>query len=288
MLQRLLGDIPVADFLRNRFHRLPFAYANARSDWVALAEWSTAASILQQPSLDLLIGRPEGRWPGTTVPTPEEARALMAEGYTLSIRHAERHDPGIAAIAESFRRDFAAPIDVQLFCTPAHAPGFGWHYDPEDVFVLQTQGSKHWELRKNTVNPWPLIEAIPQNMRYEREIMPLMRCTLAVGDWLYIPGGYWHRTQAADVESISLSVGVLSPNGIDAFDFLRTKLLDSLQWRQRLPTVGEAQAGTDEDLRKRFHEMFAALAEDAAKTLTRDEFIDSWIARQRSAMAPPH
>ncbi|MBX9681963.1 MAG: cupin domain-containing protein [Gemmataceae bacterium] len=124
-------------------------------------------------------------------------------------------------------------------------------------------------------------------MRYEREIMPLMRCTLAAGDWLYIPGGYWRRTQAAEVESISLSIGVLSPTGIDAFDFLRTKLLDSLQWRQRLPTAGEAQAATDENLRQRFREIFAALAEDAAKTLSRDEFIDSWIARQQSAMTPP-
>lgn len=286
MLQRLLGNIAVAEFLRQHFHRLPFALAGGCRDFVGLADWPTTARMLQQPDLDVLIGRPEGRWPGTTIPTPDEARRLLAEGYTISIRHAEKHDAGIGEMAASFRRDFATPIDVQLFCTPANAPGFGWHYDPEDVFVLQTHGSKHWELRKNTVNPWPLIETIPQDMRYEREIMPLMRCTLAAGDWLYIPGGYWHRTQAAEVESISLSVGVLSPTGIDAFDFLRTKLLDSLQWRQRLPTAGDAQAGTAEELRQRFREMFAALAEDAAKALTRDEFIDSWIARQRSAMTP--
>ena len=38
-------------------------------------------------------------------------------------------------------RDFAAPVDVHLYCTPAGQPGFGWHYDAEDVFVLQTAGS---------------------------------------------------------------------------------------------------------------------------------------------------
>src|SRR5947209_3055839 len=134
---------------------------------------------------------------------------------------------------------FLAPIDVHVYCTPAGQPGFGWHYDAEDVFVLQTAGRKEWSLRKNTVNPWPLAEALPADMRHEREIMPVLRCTLAAGDWLYIPAGYWHRTRAGE-ESVSLSVGVLSASALDVYDFLRRQLLSSLRWRQRLPPAGGA------------------------------------------------
>src|SRR5262249_27039897 len=150
---------------------------------------------------------------------------LLAEGCTLGIRHAEKHDPGLARLAEGFRRDFASPVDVHLYCTPAGRPGFGWHYDAEDVFLLQTQGTKEWFLRKNTVNPWPLAEPPPADMRYRLELMPLLRVTLAAGDWVYIPCGYWHRTEAGSEESISLSVGVRSPSAVDVYDYLRRQLL---------------------------------------------------------------
>lgn len=64
--------------------------------------------------------------------------------------------------------------------------------------------------------------------------MPLMRCSHCAGDWLYIPHGYRHRADAR-ADSISLTVGVMSPSALDIFDFLRRELLDSLLWRQRLP-----------------------------------------------------
>src|SRR5204862_57834 len=132
-------------------------------------------------------------------------------------------------------------IDVHVYCAPGASPGFGWHYDAEDVFILQTVGSKEWWLRKNTVNPWPLVEALPADMRYPREIMPVLRCHLLAGDWLYIPAGYWHRTQAGE-ESISLSVGVLAATAVDVYDFLRREVLASLRWRKRLPVAGRASA----------------------------------------------
>jgi 50S ribosomal protein L16 3-hydroxylase len=129
------------------------------------------------------------------------------------------------------------------------------------VFVLQTCGSKEWEPRKNTVNPWPLVETLPADMRHEREIMPVLRCLLAAGDWLYIPHGYWHRTRAAE-ESISLSVGLRSAAALDVFDFLRGELLSSLKWRQRLPPAGAASPLGPEELSRRYRELFADLGAD--------------------------
>ena len=78
------------------------------------------------------------------------------------------------------------------------------------------------------------MDALPEDMQFEREIMPLLRGTLETGDWLYIPNGYWHRTWAP-TESISLSIGIATRTGMDVFDFLRQRLAQSLRWRQRLP-----------------------------------------------------
>jgi 50S ribosomal protein L16 3-hydroxylase len=222
------------------------------------------------------VGREGQSAQGPVPQTAAEARALLEAGWTLGLRHAERHDPGLAALAEGFRADFAAPIDLHLYCTPAGHPGFGWHFDAEDVFVLQTLGTKEWQLRKNTVHPWPLVETLPADMRYRREVMPLLRCTLTAGDWLYIPGGYWHATRAGD-ESISLSVGVLSPTGMDAFDFLRGQLLESLRWRQRLPSLGAATGVGEEELVCRYRELFAELGRDLAEVMGREEFVRAYL-----------
>ena len=40
---------------------------------------------------------------------------------------------------------------VQLFVTPAETHGFSWHYDAEEVFIVQTAGVKDYLLRENTV-----------------------------------------------------------------------------------------------------------------------------------------
>lgn len=158
-------------------------------------------------------------------------------------------------------------MDVHIYATPPNSFGFSWHYDAEDVFILQTTGAKEYFLRKNTVNPWPLEETLPTDMRYERELMPLMRVLLRAGDLLYIPCGYWHRAQTgADSEvALSLAIGVMSRSAISIFDRLRSELLDSLLWRQRLAVTGHL---TPEEAEVVYRRLLDDLAADITKRLT--------------------
>ena len=82
-------------------------------------------------------------------------------------------------LAAGFEDDFHAPANIHIYATPAGKYGFSWHYDAEEVFIMQTSGRKEYSLRKNTVHPWPLVETIPQDMGYSREIMPLMHVLLS-------------------------------------------------------------------------------------------------------------
>jgi 50S ribosomal protein L16 3-hydroxylase len=287
VIEQLLGAVPLATFMEEYFLRQPFSLSGGCRHVCRLGSWSTIERLLVQPDVDVIVSRQGEQWPGAAAPPDAaQARALVGNGYTLGVRHAHRHDSGLAELANAFRHDFHAPIDVHLYCTPGGNPGFGWHYDAEEVFVLQTHGGKQWQLRKNTVNPWPLVETLPADMRHEREIMPLIRCELAAGDWLYIPSGWWHRTEASE-ESISLSVGVLSATGLDVFDFLRARLLQSIRGRQRLPASGAAAGmdpaapSGDATIEECYHEVFRELGEDLAKEFRREELITAFL-RHRS------
>jgi ribosomal protein L16 Arg81 hydroxylase len=278
-LQSILGDLPAQRFLEDFFLRQPFSRAGGARDFLALGTWETIQGILADANVDLMLACQNRLWEGDGRPSFEQVRELHAQGYTLVIRHAERHDRRLAELAAGFRGDFAAPVNVHLYATPASQFGFGWHYDAEDVFILQTQGSKEYSLRKNTVNPWPLEETLPADMQFEREIMPVMKCRLEAGDWLYIPAGYWHMGQASEA-AISLAVGIMSTTAIDVLDFVRTKLLDSLLWRQRLAPRG-ATAATDDDLVENYRQVFAALAADFQRQLDTAATARAFIAQRR-------
>jgi ribosomal protein L16 Arg81 hydroxylase len=278
-LEHLLPPDRQAAFLRENFLRLPYAAPGGCTNLTHLGSWEVVAHLLAEPGVDALLGREGQQYAGPTPTDMVKLRELLGAGYTLGVRHAERHHAGLGELAQGFQRDFVAPINVHVYCTPAGHPGFGWHYDAEDVFILQTQGSKEWWLRKNTVNPWPLVETIPADMRYAREIMPVIRCRLLAGDWLYIPAGYWHRTEAGD-ESISLSVGVLSATALDVYDFLRRELLASLRWRQRLPVAGRAAALGPAEPEAAYRQTFADLGRDLAELLGREETVRKFLAER--------
>jgi 50S ribosomal protein L16 3-hydroxylase len=275
-LQELLGPVTPAHFMAVYYCKLPYASAGGCFSAKALGTWDVLGEVLAHPDVDLIVARGSERWSGPPPRNSTEGRALVDQGCTVGIRHAHRCHEGLATLAADFRSDFGAPIDVHLYCTPAEQPGFSWHYDAEEVFVLQTAGSKEWSLRKNTVNPWPLVETLPDDMHHEREIMPLMRCTLEAGDWLYIPGGYWHSTRALE-ESISLSVGINAPAALDILDSLRPHLAQSLLWRQRLPPLGAAGGIDRHELALRFRTLFDELAVDLTRTLHREETISAVI-----------
>ena len=83
-----------------------------------------------------------------------EALDLLASGVGLVIRRAEKIDDGIAGLATSVTQHIPGKVHVQLIVTPAGTYRFGWHYDDEHLFIVQTNGSKDYFLEtiRSSVN----------------------------------------------------------------------------------------------------------------------------------------
>jgi len=282
-LQALLGQTPVRQFVADYYHRLPYSAPAAAPEASELADWESLVTILAGEQPDVLVCRRNERFTGEAPRSAADARQLIEQGYTLLVRHAERHSGRLSELAAAFERDFAARVNIHLYCTPPGQYGFGWHYDAEEVFIVQTTGCKDYTLRKNTVNPWPLMETLPADMHYEREIMPLWRCRLAAGHWLYIPSGYWHRAEAppGSEPAISLAIGVEPRAAIELFDFLRPRLLESLEWRQRLPVIGAAAPLSAAELRAEYERLLKGLTADLARRLADPQLVDAFLDSAR-------
>jgi ribosomal protein L16 Arg81 hydroxylase len=220
-----------------------------------------------------------------------EAQAQHRRGHTLLVRYADRSCAKLQAMAEAFAQFFHAPVDIQVYLTPDTHQAFGWHYDLEEVFIIQVQGCKEYTLRQNTVNPCPVWENLPADLHFERETSRLrMTCRLEAGDWLYIPSGWWHiaRTQA---ESIHLSIGVMPVARLKLFDFLTHHLAHSPFWCERLALVSPGEAGTPASQGNDKH-IWEAMRVQLTTVLAQEETFQAFLAylvdakRARSSESP--
>ncbi len=278
----LLSKVGINEFFTSYFLKQPCAVADGCQHLLGLGTVDRLQSMMIQPDANVIL-TDEIRAAVTGAVAAGDIPRLFIEKWSIGLRHAQNHDPDIAGFANSLQRELQGPVDVHLYWTKGGTPGFSWHYDAEDLFILQTSGHKTWEIRKNTVDPWPVKESLPKDMRFEREIMPMLRCDLAAGDWLYLPAGYWHRTFARS-DSMSLSVGVMTASGLDILDFIRPRLSASLRWRQRLqPMEVPFDAG---DRGNHDDEYLGGLADDIHKLLTPEVFAEFWNDRKTRFQRP--
>ena len=208
MLRHWLAPQEVQDFVGCQLGVSPFARPGAALSMLPSFAWDALDQLLgAQPGPDVLVAR-RGRLVGVPTPRNEaDARRLMARELGIVIRKAEHHHPGLADLAREFAADLPGQVHVQVYATPAGTCTFGWHYDVEDVFIVQVSGSKDYHMRANTVARHA-TDANPDFSIVRAETSQLMSARLIPGDWLYIPARWWHLVHSVE-DALSISIGVL-------------------------------------------------------------------------------
>jgi 50S ribosomal protein L16 3-hydroxylase len=207
-LRTWLQSVDLTQFEQAYLGREPISGANIAAAAARTCTWRGLDRMLRALPDDVLV---VARGRHLELPAPRTLRelgTLFAAGQGLAIRKAERHSPGLARLCAEFGLDLPGEQRVIAFATPAQTHGFGWHYDAEDVFIVQTQGDKEYLFRRNTVCDASPRSGQPDFSLHARETSPVMSCRLIAGDWLYIPRGFWHVAYAHR-HSLSISIGVL-------------------------------------------------------------------------------
>ncbi len=284
-LSRLLGSITPEAFFSEHYLRRPLLVQGTAG---ALAELATDARCerIAMAGCDLLLVRDGKLWRGERPADAETLRARQEEGFTLVLRNPEPYDDALAALSRTFALELGGDINLHLYRTPGNARGFDWHCDPEEVFYLQASGEKRFEVRQNTIAPAPLLQTLtgPRPPDPSAETSEVESFLLRPGDWLYIPGGAWHRAAAVSEEpSASISVGVMAPTALDAIGFAMKKLAADPKWRARLPPLGRASPLSDAEKAAACHEAFSALGEALARELSSPELPMTVMVQQAMA-----
>jgi hypothetical protein len=134
-----------------------------------------------------LAGRPlSGLVDGRTA--VEEFR----NGATVVFQGLHRSFPPLVDLISRLELELGHPCQANAYLTPPGSQGFAVHSDTHDVFVLQTAGTKQWELHPPPQNPEQGDEA------------PL----LEPGHVMYLPTGTPHAARAQDTVSLHITIGI--------------------------------------------------------------------------------
>lgn len=280
ILKDLLNETSLDVFLEKHFTKIPFSITGGANKYISLLNWEVIAEIFKVNKSVLRIVQDGKVLKDYVDISLAEAKAHHLVGHTLLVRFAEKSHPKLKELADDFAKSFHTLVDIQLYLTPEGHNAFGWHYDVEEVFILQTEGSKHYTIRPNTIHPNPLVSSIPKDLGYENEKTPIeINVTLEKGDFLYIPSGWWHKAQTRK-ESMHISIGLMPNSALDIVQYLPQFLAQEAFWRTRMPL--HVEFNTPEEEVNFYSEAMEKLGKELSKKMASPEFIKQFIHSRKS------
>jgi len=133
---------------------------------------------------------------------PGKIYAHFRAGKTLIHGGLNLTRPNLRTLARSMTERFAAKSEIVAFLTPAGQRG-GAHSDPTDVYVIQLEGTKRWQIW-----PTPQVRRPGEDTYFDSLPDPVLDLSVQPGDVLYIPYSTPHRASAEG--SVSLHVTVVA------------------------------------------------------------------------------
>lgn len=211
VLEEWLAPLPVSSFLGTQLGKAPYARPGTAKGTAALVKWAMLNHVLAPNDgrrVDVLMVAA-----GRMVPAPRprsagDVQTLMRKGVSVVVRACEQHDVRLRQVADSLARDVEGEVHVQLYATPGGTNSYGWHFDFEEVFIVQVSGIKDYYFRENRVSRQVRLGDRLDFTAVRNETSPLLSARLVAGDWLYIPARWWHLVTCAE-DALSISIGVM-------------------------------------------------------------------------------
>lgn len=203
-----LGDLSPQDFLKNYWQRQPLVVRQAFPGFESPVSADELAGLSCEEEVNArLVIEKGGKHPWQTRFGPmDEAvfQSLPDTHWTLLVNDVEKYLPELAWIVDRFRFIPEWCIDDLMISYATEGGSVGPHLDQYDVFILQAQGHRHWQLHSQAVAEDNQVAGT--ELRIQKDFQAEQEWLLSPGDLIYIPPGVSHYGVAQD-ECMSFSIG---------------------------------------------------------------------------------
>jgi 50S ribosomal protein L16 3-hydroxylase len=260
----LLGGLSASAFLRKYWQKKPLLVRQAVAGFRDLLSPAELFALAGRDDVESrLVRHARGRWTLAHGPfRAADLKRLPARDWTLLVQGVNLH----VAAADALLRRFAfvpyARLDDVMVSHAVPGGGVGPHSDSYDVFLLQGEGRRRWQVsskisrrRDQTRDPsWPA--------RILTRFRPDAEYTLSAGDMLYLPPAYAHDGVAVSA-CTTYSIGFRAPSaqelGTAFLDWMRDAI--ALEGRYADPLLAPARepARIDPSMQKRYSAMLVGV-----------------------------
>jgi len=207
---------------------------------------------------------------------------LPEEDWTLLVQDVEKHYAPLQNLLQQFSFIPAWRLDDLMISYSATGGSVGPHTDQYDVFLLQAEGRRRWQIAHN-YDP-DLLPGCPLNVL--RNFTAEQEWVLEPGDMLYLPPGVAHFGVALE-PGMSWSIGARAPSAADLLQGLGEWLAFSPDEGGRYsdPALKPAtRAGEiDTSALHGLHELMQGPLQDSESL---DNFLAAFMSRFRLANEP--
>jgi len=299
-LAALISPIGVDHFMREYFGRRPLHIPAGEGASKRLLDWPRVSTLLgvaphwSEGNLNLILNRRPvlADFFMDSVATlagpvrradPAKVEVFLAMGASLIANYVEQIAPELRVVTDLLGEHFAALTNANVYGSFKGVQGFATHFDLHEVFAVQCEGEKVWQIYANRAdNP---LEALASGGEEAQQQINAARGPLAMtvrmrpGDVLYLPRGVYHDALAQDGASLHVTFSAAPHSGAVVLELLQAAALRDPAVRAYLPDGRRDPAALGAQLAK----IAQRLAAIVASRGFRDEVIDAERARSQTA-----
>lgn len=135
-------------------------------------------------------------------------REIYLKGSTVILNGLDQTWEPLVLLTSKLEEYLNHPLAISVYLTPPKFHGVNPHFDTQENFVLQVEGSKHWKVYA-PVQEFPRVEGSYTLVPREKLPAPILEVVLEPGDVLYIPRGFVHEAAAGERPSLHITLDVL-------------------------------------------------------------------------------
>jgi len=278
-----LNHLSAAEFLRVHWQRKPLLIRNAFPNFAAPL---TVEEIFELAGRDeaesrLIVNR-AGKWELHDGPISKKLLGAEKKSlWTVLVQDTQHFSYEAHQLLAQFSFIANARIDDLMVSYAVKGGGVGPHFDSYDVFLLQGEGERRWQISGqhdlSLVPEHPL--KIMANFKAEQEWL------LKKGDLLYLPPGYAHHG-VAETNCVTWSIGFRAPSAMEishAFlDFLRDEISPAGHYQDADLKPAKASGSIDADMQSRLIKILARVTDAGGHIEMMKRFMGRYFTEPKS------
>jgi 50S ribosomal protein L16 3-hydroxylase len=222
-----LGNISAEEFLRDYWQKKPLLVRNAFPAIAGLLDPDELAGLSMEEGVEARIVIEKGKTPWQLMNGPfteKTFKKLPETHWTLLVQAVDHYLPELADYLDYFNFIPNWRIDDIMVSYAPEGGSVGPHFDQYDVFLIQGQGQRHWQLGQHCDDSTPRLPDV--KLRILQDMQPWFDEVLNPGDLLYVPPGLAHYGVARN-DCMTYSVGFRAPGLAQLLERVVDKALEA-------------------------------------------------------------